>query len=189
MWKLPLKQHYLNSEKKSTVFEKATHLDIKITLVSSRYERRNHSSNVKEMWFRHRESGSVDTAVKIWAVSLVVLITKIKYYATWNICPQNIAANLRVKCKHLKNGLMITHCTIQIYHASENKYVREPQRSWTQGRVTVGRWPIWCTIILCNTFTVTIFYRFRATLSSSSGGQIVLTVWPLTTHIWVVPHR
>jgi len=40
--------------------------------------------------------------------------------------------------------------------------------------VTLGKWPTWCTIMLCNTFIVIILYMFRATLCSSSGGQILL---------------
>ena len=39
---------------------------------------------------------------------------------------------------------------------------------------TLGKWPTWCTITLHNTFIIIILYMFRATLCSSSGGQIVL---------------
>ena len=39
---------------------------------------------------------------------------------------------------------------------------------------TLGKWPTWCKITLCNTFIIIILYMFRATLCSSSGGQIVL---------------
>ena len=44
----------------------------------------------------------------------------------------------------------------------------------------VGKWPTWRTITLYNTFIIIIIiiiiilYVFRATLCSSSGGQIVL---------------
>jgi len=37
-----------------------------------------------------------------------------------------------------------------------------------------SEWPTWCTITLYNTFIITVLYMFRATLLSSSGGQIVL---------------
>jgi len=38
----------------------------------------------------------------------------------------------------------------------------------------LSKWPTWCTITLYNTFIIIIIYIFRATLCSSSGGQIVL---------------
>ena len=38
----------------------------------------------------------------------------------------------------------------------------------------LGKWPTWCTITFYNTFIIIILYMFRATLCSSSGGQIVL---------------
>jgi len=41
--------------------------------------------------------------------------------------------------------------------------------------MTLGKWPNWCTITLYNTFIIIILYMFRATLCSSSGGQIVFT--------------
>ena len=40
--------------------------------------------------------------------------------------------------------------------------------------ITLGKWPTWCTITLYNVFIIIIIYMFRATLCSSSGGQIVL---------------
>jgi len=39
---------------------------------------------------------------------------------------------------------------------------------------TLGKRPTWCTITLCKTFIIIIFYMFRATMCSSSGGRIVL---------------
>ena len=39
---------------------------------------------------------------------------------------------------------------------------------------TLGKWPAWCTITLYKTFIIITLYMFRATLRSSSGGQIVL---------------
>ena len=39
---------------------------------------------------------------------------------------------------------------------------------------TLGKWPAWCTVTLCETFIIIILYMFRATLCSSSGGRIVL---------------
>ena len=38
----------------------------------------------------------------------------------------------------------------------------------------LGKWPTWCTITLYKTFIIIILYMSRATLCSSSGGQIVL---------------
>jgi len=40
--------------------------------------------------------------------------------------------------------------------------------------ISLGKWPTWCTITLYNAFIITILYMFRASLCSSSGGQIVL---------------
>jgi len=44
----------------------------------------------------------------------------------------------------------------------------------TNGNIILGKWPTWCTITLYNTLIIIILYMFRATLCSSSGGQIVL---------------
>jgi len=44
---------------------------------------------------------------------------------------------------------------------------------------TLGKWPPWCTVTLHKTFIIIIVYMFRATLCSSSGGQIVLIQHPL----------
>jgi len=38
----------------------------------------------------------------------------------------------------------------------------------------LDKWPTWCTITLYNIFIVINLYMFRATLCSSSGGQITL---------------
>ena len=42
--------------------------------------------------------------------------------------------------------------------------------------MTLGKWPTWCTVMLYNTFIFIILYMFRATLCSSSGGQILLII-------------
>ena len=56
--------------------------------------------------------------------------------------------------------------------------VRAPVWWWPDQYVTLGgslgKWPTWCTIMFYNTFIIIILYMFRATLCSSSGGQIVL---------------
>jgi len=41
--------------------------------------------------------------------------------------------------------------------------------------MTMRKWPTWCTFALYNTFIIIILYMFRATLCSSSVGQIILT--------------
>ena len=69
------------------------------------------------------------------------------------------------------------------------KFYLDPEILWTQAwklifishltgiyRIPLLKWPTWCTITLYNTFIVIILYMFRATLCSSSGGQIVLTL-------------
>ena len=56
----------------------------------------------------------------------------------------------------------------------------------------LGKWPTWCTITLYNTFIIIILYMFRATLCSSSGGQIVLIqhlVSDLRCAGWEVPSQ
>jgi len=50
---------------------------------------------------------------------------------------------------------------------------------------TLGKWSTWCTITLYNTFIITILYMFRATLCSSSGGQIVLIQHLVQYSLWV----
>ena len=47
---------------------------------------------------------------------------------------------------------------------------------------TLGKWPTWCTIKLYNTLIIIILYMFRATLCSSSGGQIVLIQHLISSH-------
>jgi len=42
-------------------------------------------------------------------------------------------------------------------------------------KLNLGKRPTWCTIALSSTFIIIILYMFRATLCSSSGGEIVLT--------------
>jgi len=67
------------------------------------------------------------------------------------------------KCKVVRCDVT-TSCTPRKSHLSAN----------VTAYITLGKWPTWCTITLYNTFIIIILYMFRATLCSSSGGQIVL---------------
>ena len=130
----------------------------------------------------------IDKAVKIWDITLADLITKMKYYATRNICPRiyqqicvsNVSIlNMDLWLLIVHYILYITYCTLQMYHSSENKYVRDTHRSLRQERVTLCKWPSWCTIPLFNTSSIIILCMIRATLCSSSGGQIVLILYQM----------
>jgi len=59
-------------------------------------------------------------------------------------------------------------------HGRKNGVKGLDQSRWRNVIRSHGKWRTWCKIMIYNTFIVIILYMFRATVCSSSGGQIVL---------------
>jgi hypothetical protein len=69
------------------------------------------------------------------------------------------------------NILQIQMYSCQVYYTKDSLPNRHNSK-W--GETALGNWPTWCTITLYNEFIIRILYMFRATLCSSSGGQVIL---------------
>ena len=73
-------------------------------------------------------------------------------------------------CHTAVRYVCVCQCVGTALHCANHRVNSLPLHPGT----TLGKWPTWRTITLYNTFIIIILYMFRATLCSSSGGQIVL---------------
>ena len=114
------------------------------------------------------------------------------------VLPSNVLVHISVKVFSVNFGILTTLCPPLYYFTCVLlSYISDVDQKWPkhvaddhfiyiyiyivlkscsplQQTQTLGKWPTRCTIILYNTFIIVILYMFRATLCSSSGGQIVL---------------